>query len=201
MFTPTEEQLREIFKKKGYVFFDKGDFNINFFAVREDNIFDNYFSDTLIQSYYVDKKFEQVVIPGTTNAGLWGGRAVMNPRPGGVAIVKPGQYRNVWKFIDSYEGWLNYPYFQQVGKFTIWRDDNKDTIIDQTNEQVAINTGINCHRMSRINENGLTVNNWSEACIGAIEPEYKKLLEPTRESVKRYGLLFSFTLLMRSDFD
>lgn len=196
----TIEKLKEVYAKKNYRFYEKGDYNINFFGIRSDNVLDNKFSDILGMAFYIKGKPQIILIPGTTCPGLYYGHAAMNPRPGGVAIIKPGQYIGVWKFIDSYTGWLNYPYFQQVGKFTIWRDGDKDTELDQVNEQEALGVGLNCHRMSNINQVALYVNNWSEGCQGANEDEFEKLLPATRECVKLYGFNLTYTLFEKSDF-
>jgi hypothetical protein len=200
-FKPTYEQIVAAYKKKGYKFYTEGNYNINFFGIRKDNILDNKFSDTLGMAFKVSGQPETVIIPGTTCPGLYGGRAAMNPRPGGVAIICPGQYIGVWEFVDDYVTWLKYPFFRQVGTFKIWRDGDKDTIVDQVNEQLSNNDGLNCHRMSWDGVIGQqALNNWSEGCQGAEEPHFKKLLPPVRACVQRYGYKLTYTLFMESDF-
>jgi hypothetical protein len=50
-------QLRAVLKKKGYAFFESGDFNLNIIAIREDDKFDNKFSDTVHIAYKVFGKW------------------------------------------------------------------------------------------------------------------------------------------------
>lgn len=199
----TFTKVLEAYKKKGYKFYTRGNFNVNLFGIRMDNVLDNKFSDFLGIAYYVNDRATLIVIPATTCPGLYGGHAAMNPRPGGVAIIKPGQYIGSHQFIDSYTGWLKYPYFQQVGKLTIWRDGDKDTEIDPTNEQFSEGDGINIHMMSNdevIESKNAIVNNWSEGCNGAVKKEFKKLFAAVRECVTRYGFNFTYTLFEKADF-
>jgi len=201
MFKPTTEEVIAAYKKKNYRFYKYGDYNLNFYGIRMDDVLDNYFSDLIGIIFNADGKTEHIQIPATTCPGLFGGHAAKNPREAGVAILVPDQYPHAWKFIDDYTTWLNYPFLLQVGKFRIWRDANKDEVVDHVNEQDAIGTGINCHRMSWNNVSGQPVNNWSEGCQGAEEPEFKKLLVPLRESSKKYGPIFSYTLFEKKDFE
>lgn len=201
MFSPTIDQVHDAYERKGYKFFNSGDYDLNIYGIRMDNVYDNEFSDPLGIIYPLNKKMYQIQIPGTTCPGLYGGHAVMNPRPEGVAVMVPGQYLRLWEFIDSYDGWLNYPYMHQIGKVRLYRDGNKDTILDPVKESEYGPVGINMHRMSGIDKPGKFVNNWSEACIGAIEPEFKKFLPIFREATKKWGNRFSFTLFEKKDFD
>ena len=45
------ELYRAFFKKKGWSFFENGDFNLNIIAIRSDDKFDNQFTDELIVIY------------------------------------------------------------------------------------------------------------------------------------------------------
>lgn len=200
MIYPSYDKIQAVYKKKGFRFFENGDYNVNIFGIRTSEIFTNKFDDIIGLAYKFENTKHTLIIPGTTKPGLFGDGAVLNPRPEGVAIIIPGYYRSVWKFIDDYSTWLNYPFFYQIGKFKIWRDNNKDTILDHINEKDAPSNGLNLHRMSWNNISGQYVNNWSEGCQGAEEPEFKKLLPIIRKSVKVYGQVFSYALFNISDF-
>lgn len=202
MFNPSIEEIKNVYKKKNYPFYKQGDYNLNLYGIRMDDVLDNYFSDTLGCIYNINGVAQQMNIPATTCPGLYGGHAALNPRKEGVAIMVPGHYPKLWKFVDDYTTWLNYPFLWQVGKVKLWRDNNKDTVIDHVNEgEYGPGTGINCHRMSWNNVSGQPVNNWSEGCQGAEEPEFKKLLEPLRKSTAIFGNVFSYTLLEKKDFE
>jgi hypothetical protein len=195
----TYQEIKAIYKKKGYKFFEGGDFDLNIFGIRRDDVYDNYFSDRLGIAYKEKGVEKVIIIQATTCPGLHGGRAVMNPRPGGVAVIAPGQYPKVWKFVDDYSTWLSYPFFKQVGTFKIWRDGDKDKELDRVNLQDVAGAGLNGHRMSWNGVKGQPVNNWSEGCQGAEEPEFKKLLEPIRAACILWSPIFTYTLFDATD--
>ena len=196
MIEVTQDKLISAYKNKNYPYYKQGDFNVNLFGIRCVDSFDNKFSDILGISYSENGVLKILTIPGTTRPGT-----LLHDIPGGVACIVPGYYPKIWEFRDDYTGWLKYPYFYQIGKFRIWRDEKKDEIIDHTNEQDIANVGLNCHRMSWDGIEGQTgVFNWSEGCQGSEEPEFKKLLPIIRESVKKYGNIFSYALFELKDF-
>ena len=133
----TIEQIKAVMLKKGHKFFENGDYNLNIIAVRENNVFENTFSDTL---YIIFKKagvWQNIVLPWTTLAGTLGVGGEKNPLTGtqtgtgvdGVAIIAEGQYLGVYQFIDSYKGFLKYPYFAQIKNMHYYRDNDKNGII------------------------------------------------------------------------
>lgn len=202
IFKPSIEDLKKCFLEKKYRLYTKN-MSINLFGIRNNSEeYDNVFSDTL-GILYVDSNrgWQQVQIPGTTKPGLWGGQAVMNPRPGGVAVLVPGQYLRVWRWMDTYTQFTKYPFMRQIGDFNLYRDGNKDKKLDKVNmETVGEGTGINMHIMSIIGKKNNVVNNWSEGCQGSPEPYYRKFLPVIRKSVKIYGDTFSYTLFSKEDF-
>ena len=64
-----------------------------------------------------------------------------------------------WKFL-----WLNAPYFMQVRPITIYRDGNKDRVLDKGVTQFGL-FGINLHR------GGLaaSINGWSAGCLVVVD--------------------------------
>lgn len=211
------EELKSTMERKGYAFFTN---SINLIGERTDDVFDNRFSDYLHIAYrdHLTGKRLVLTIPWTTLAGTLGKGGVLDPLTvggmnvatgrwetiTGVAVLKEGQYRRAYEFIDSYVGWLRYPYFQQVAPVDIHRDGNKDQIFDRNSVVHRGLFGINLHRMSNNGVNSDIVNlrgiSWSQGCQGAIEPEFRKILPIIREDVKRFGKLFTYTLLHSKDF-
>lgn len=206
----TIEQIRAAMLKKGYVFFEKGDYNLNLIAVRENDIFENTFSDTF---YCIFKKagvWQTIEMEWTTLAGTLGHGGEKNPLTGaetgtgvdGVAIIIPNQYRGVYKFVDTYIGFLSYPYFMQVKNMDYWRDNDRNGLITKGKVYTG-NYATLLHRMTNNNVNSKQVNSqyvaWSQGCNGAPEPQFRKLLRPVREAIKLYGNSFTYTILEAKD--
>lgn len=202
----TLEQAQATFKKLGYTFFEKNDFNLNIVAIRENQNFENNFSDTLLVFYKEQGEWKTLKTKWTTLAGTLGFGGEQNPLNGvqtgtgvnGVAIIQPGQYRRVFKFIDNYWQWLGYPYFQQITTMHYWRDNNRDGKVTKSKTYIG-NYATNLHRMSNNSDFSNIVNSqyvaWSQGCNGSPEPEFKKLVELVRKAVKIHGDVFSYTIL------
>lgn len=196
----TFEQLEQTCKAMGYKFFYN---STNIIGERTSDLFTDNFTDYL----HIVKNNKVTTIPWTTKAGLfyvknpvtaWG----TNVKTGvyeclkGTAILKEGQYINCYQFVDNYWQWLTYPYFYQIASVDVYRDANLDTKIDRNSPiHRGKDFGINLHRMSNNGQAVGIIHNWSAGCNGAVEPEFKKLLIPVREDVKRFGNIFSYTLL------
>lgn len=192
--------VKRVHAAKGYAFYDTGDFNLNIGFVRESNTFTDKLTDTFYIAYRELGVKRSFIAHATTKAGI--SPALLNPKVvagmKGVAVVKPGQYRGCWRLVDSYLGWLKYPYLQQVKPITVYRDANADNTIDTNQEQEGL-LGINVHRMSGIGMVGGILGNWSEGCMGMDEPNWRTALPILRESVKNYGDIFTLTLLELAD--
>lgn len=194
------DKIKDVYAKKGYTFYDVGNYNLNIGFVRESDEFTNKLTDTMFVAFRELGIRRCYVAPATTKAGL--SPALFNPKVvagmKGCAVVVPGQYAGAWEFVDSYVGWLKYPYFQQVAPIKVWRDANGDTKIDKTQMQEGL-FGINIHRMSGIGMAGGLLGNWSEGCLGAAEPDLEKLIPTIRASVNTYGKRFTGTILEAND--
>ena len=186
----TYQDLKALVKSKGFLFFEKDDYNLNFVWQRTSDIITNYFTDFLHVAYGINGVEQLLTIPATTKAGIKG--AIDSPITydgvTGTAIIIPDQYIGAWEFHDSYTEFSTYPYFRQIKPIKYWRDGNKDLVIDEVQEQDGKIFGTHWHRMSNIGYTGYPINNWSLGCMGAEEPNWKKLLPATRESVKRFAI-------------
>lgn len=197
-----------VMKKKKYKINDK-QFQINIVGIREDNIFDNLFSDKLFVFWKNEKmEWESYTAKWTTMPGTLGQGGVFKPITvlgiTGVAVLVEGQYIDAYEFVDSYSGWLCYPYFQQVGKVKVYRDGDRDTVLDYDMPTQEGHFGINLHRMSNNNIDTDTVNlewvTWTMGCQGNPEPHFKKLVDFARITAKFFGKRFTYTLINRNDF-
>lgn len=193
------DNLKGILTGLKFIWYDKA-YQLNFVWQRASYEATNRFTDWLHICWIDEVGAKHIMtIPATTKPGLKG--ALLEPVTvegiKGTAIIQARQQViNGWKFIDTYTGFSKYPYFQQVGKVDYWRDGNQDKIIDKVNRQIAKIFGTNWHRMSQNDTYGSgEVNNWSLGCMGAPEPEFKKILEPVRKHVSLYGNLFTGTII------
>ena len=202
----TYQQLKSATEAKGYNFFDTGIYNINIIFERVTETITNKFDDIMNIAFRDEAGAEQVLsIPATTKPGLYGPGAIENPKPNGTAILPPGQYKHTWQFIDTNQGKGHYPfngeYFQQVQPFGVWRDATKTLDIKALPNNLDTGIfGVNIHKMSKPGAKGFPVNNWSEGCQGAQEPDFIILLPTIREAVSRYGDKFTGTILETVDF-
>ncbi|MDX2303801.1 MAG: hypothetical protein NW226_13430 [Microscillaceae bacterium] len=110
---------------------------------------------------------------------------------------------DTWQFNDTYHGWLRYPFFHQVRPVKIFRDHDRDTILDyEVPQQVGL-FGINIHRMSGNGQHQRYVNyqnvSWSQGCQGAPEPIFRQIVELARISSKFHGNLYTYTLVHSRD--
>lgn len=128
--------------------------------VRLDQNLTNTFDDFVLQ--IIDEKVIGIY-PCSTTAGKF---YIQNPITyGGVtgtAIAIPGQYHFSHQFITSSNWkslWLGMPYFKQIASISIYRDGNKDGVIDKKTIQKGL-FGINLHRGGL----GSLIDRWSAGC-------------------------------------
>lgn len=216
--TPTQienyvKQWQIYFAKKGYAFFTQGDYNLNIIAIRENDIFENTFSDTLLVLYKVNQKWQIFKTKWTTLAGVYGLGGEQNPLTkwqtgtdlDGVAIIAEGQYRGAFEYVNN---GFNYPfteYLRQIKALNYWRDNNKNFKIDRN--PLTFRTGIyetHLHAMSHFNTDGIYISfpgysPWSQGCQGAPSYWFNQFLSLVREAVKIYGKRFTYTLVHRNE--
>lgn len=199
--TPLYDKLKECVERKGYVFFNQGNYNLNIIFNRTSDVFTDHFTDILYIAYMVNGEKKVLSIPATTKAGSY---YVKNPITyqgvTGVAVIVPGQYRGVYQLVDDYVTWLKYPFFRQVKGMNYYRDFDKDNEVEAVQYQENKIFGTHIHRMSNNGVTGHTIYNWSAGCMGAEEPFFKKVLPLAREAVKLYGNSFTCTIMEAEDF-
>ncbi len=199
----TYDELKKTVLKKGYKFYTD-DLKLNVVWERTDEIITNKFTDYLYVAYLEKDKKKVICIPATTKPGLKGSidSPITHEGVTGTAIIVPGQYIDAWTFKDTTKEFSNYPYFRQYGKIDYWRDFDKDREVDRVQFQDDKVFGTHWHKMSNTGTYGSgLINNWSLGCMGAAEPEYKKILPVVRASVSEHGPKFTGTILESADFD
>lgn len=178
MKTYTLEQLKAEFMRLGYQWLH---FHIigTRSAADEPNKFDDYI--------YVVNGDSLTRFQATTNPGKYW-LENFNKERGGAAVVKPGQYKDVWalgKHHNEYEALV------QVGNITVWRDNDGDLKSEQGKEDTGL-FGINMHHANE-KFTSVQVDKWSAGCQVIASPvEFATALNLCKAS----GLKkFTYTLL------
>jgi hypothetical protein len=157
----TSENMLQSIKAAGYVTFEsETPYDLNIWGVRAANPVSNTFNDWLGCTYRgPDLAWRTDYWPATTDPGRYW---LENPgRVEGTAILVPGQYRGAYALdlhAGSYEALC-----QRNGPVKVWRDDNKDAILDWGGPEYSGYYGINLHRSQKIGTTE-TVGRWSAGC-------------------------------------
>lgn len=194
-------EIEAICLSKKYAFFKVGDYNLNLVAVREDDFYDNRFTDKLYIAYKVKGVWCLLVLPWTTMPGTRGKDTISQPITvlgiTGTAVLKEGQYRGTYQFIDNSSNVYGAPYFPQVKDVTVFRDGDKDFVFDRDIPQQTGLFGIMLHAMGF----GEFVDTWSIGCQGTQWIYYMELVKLARAQIQAgWGDRFTYTLLHKDDF-
>lgn len=184
--------FEKLFKRKGYVFFTKGIYNLNIIGIRaKGNQITNSFDDYLMLIYKTPNgTWSRQIYNITTDPGIYYTTNIPNKK--GTAILVPGQYRGAYK-IDKHKG--KYFALCQKKPVKVWRDRNKDKVYDwdpSTLEEGLF--GINIHKAG-IRSN--RINTWSAGCqVFAIEQQFKSFMNYCNKQIANgLGDTFTYTLL------
>ena len=190
----TDTDIPDILKrtaKAGHVIFTTGDYNLNIIGVRTKSRIANKFDDYLYCVFKVADVWQEFKFAITTDPGLY---HIKNPKyVVGTAIMVAGQYRGAYK-IGTHRG---YPALSQRGaKVKIYRDGNKDHILDHDPEtSISGYFGINIHRATKYGTSK-KVDKWSAGCqVFANSDDFDLFLEICEKSASIWGNKFTYTLL------
>ena len=186
----------KILVNKGYVYFNKGKYNLNIIGVRRaDTKVTNQFDDYIVVEYidmYGIKTREVFAV--TTDPGL---SSITNPISSkGCAILAPGQYRSCWK-LGYHKG--KYEAIVQYKPVKVYRDNNKDKVYDFDSKTIEEGIfGINIHKAG---DNSTIVNGWSAGCqVLARRKDFDKLMKLAHYQISQgHGKLFTYTLINEED--
>ena len=185
-------QILQRVQREGYKVFTRGSYNLNIIGVRtasrDAGVFDDKLHCVFKDEFgnWIDFQFQI-----TTDAGLY---YLHNPmRVTGTAILVAGQYRSAYK-LGLHRG--KYDALVQRGKVKIYRDRNKDDVLDHDPESVDEGYyGINIHRASSTRES-TNVGKWSAGCQVFSDPkEYAIFIAIIKRAVDKWGDTFTYTLL------
>ncbi len=200
------QMVKQSVLKKGYVWQERGDYDINTIWVRMSDHVSNMMDDKVYICWVVSDVEYCLLFDANTKPALYG--ALYNPvTVGGVtgtACIVPQQVLEAHKYInnlwnDTYNPW-NQPYFLQIKALKIWRDNDRDNTIDHMQEENGPpSDGLCIH----IQENPLSSPNtspWSLGCQGLHKKDFRNEYDPViKKRVAVLGLLFDFTLIENID--
>ena len=196
----SRERIKEALSRKGYKYFESGEYNVNIVGVRNSdtaNKVTNAFDDTITVSYKVDGVWQYHEFPCTTDPGTHWVENVMNPD--GVAILKPGQYSKSHK-IRKHQG--RYEALGQQNPVAVYRDNNRDDIynLNQENDQIGL-FGINIHRATKYEGKMSTkIGKWSAGCqVIAANDDWTQFMKIMRKARKAWNNNFTYTLIESKD--
>ena len=175
-----------------YKIFTNGDYNLNIIGVRTPSRIANSFDDEMHVCFKQNGQWVEFVFPITTDPGTYYFENPMNVK--GTAILVADQYRSVYK-IDKHRGKYD-ALCQRNGKVRVYRDSNKDEILDHDPSTIDEGYfGINIHRSSPKGESK-NVGVWSAGCqVFKNLCDYNLFMALCKKSAELYGDTFTYTLL------
>ena len=195
-FKPDIETIIAVMNVKGYkIFTNSKGHDLNIVGIRTSDISANAFNDWIMVFYIFDGIWNFFAFPATTDPGIFYRENPINIR--GTAVMKKGQYRNAY-MIGKHRG---YKALQQKGSITVYRDSNRDSIINTKGmlEETGINA-INIHR-ANAHRPSISVGKWSAGCQVVQDPDhFAFLLTLCERARKKFGNNFTYTLLEENDF-
>jgi len=179
-------------RSMGYVTFEDKDFDLNIVGIRSRNRRADAFDDHLCVFYkerglWVEERYDCTVDAGA----YW----MENPyKEEGCAILKAGQYKGLWS-IDLHRGKYEALCQRDNAPVTVFRDDNKDLIHDQRNQETGY-FGINCHRAMEY-KIARQVGKYSAGCTVIQNPaDFARLMTLCKmQEAAGLGSKFTYTLI------
>lgn len=191
------ESIIDVMVDKGYVVFGgAADYNLNIVGIRTSDMQANTFNDWITVFYRLPGMWFQVAMPATTDPGTYYRKNPMNVA--GTAIVKPGQYRGVFK-LGQFRGVLA---LIQNKPITVYRDANRDEVLDAYGPKKHTGMyGIHIHAASPDRIAG-KVDKWSAGCqVIQDNLHFDFLIRLCEKQIQSIGNSFTYTLLEERDFN
>lgn len=189
--------FKKLFEQKGYVWFTRGNYNLNIIGVRSNNNkkVTNIYDDILVVDYNTGNGHKRVCYTITTEPGKYYMQNLGNPK--GTAILVPGQYRGCFQ-IGLHRG--KYKALCQKKEVKVYRDGNKNMTYDMIPESINKGMfGINIHRSNETWKRN-TIDKYSAGCQAFNSPiEFNSFMRLCEEQRKLYGNSFTYTLINEED--
>ena len=186
-----------LFKKKGYKWFSKKDYNLNIIGVRSKAKIrcTNLFDDFIIVDYYCNNVHHRKLYEATTTPGLYYLENPMNTK--GTAIMVPGQHLNCYT-IGKHKN--KYKALVQTKAIKVYRDNNKDDIYDMLPDTIEETlSGLNIHRTNEYFKSK-QIDKWSAGCqVFASPSDFKSFMTLCEKQAELYSNSFTYTLIEEQD--
>ncbi len=191
------DQYKKTLEKKGFAFFENGDYNLNIVGVRNNSGDASKFDDFINVIYKVSGEWVCDTYPVTTEPGpSILRRPLKEVAHKGTAILVPGQYRSTYKI--DWHGNRDRGHMalcQRGGQVSVWRDNNRDTTPDYHGPEDVGWYGINIHKHrgsdARINTGGA-----SAGCqVFQSSVDFAEFMEICSDARDQWGNSFTYTLL------
>jgi len=186
------DKVKKTMLRKGYRFFES-EKSINRIGVRLSDELTNTFDDSYLVAVVIGGIGQVFQFDNfTTDAGYkYLKEKFLNPK--GCALLVPAQYLGMHK-IGLHRG--KYEAFVQKAKCSVYRDINKDNVIDKSIIDTGL-FGINEHHAYGKN----TIGGYSAGCqVHCHENQLNVALSLAKVSSELYGNSFTYTLLEKEDF-
>ena len=190
------ERVKQIMDKKGYKFFERGNYNLNIIGIRSDVSVANSFDDSLMCIFKKENEWVVNEYTITTDAGSYWLKNPIDKK--GTALLVPDQYRGVYglrKHNGKYKALC-----QSWGDVKVYRDNDKDIILDYDSQTIDKGMfGINIHRSNPRTESTM-VNKWSAGCqVFKKLNEYNEFINDCETARNIWDNKFTYTLLTYKD--
>lgn len=190
------DYLQDVFTKKGYAFFTKGEFNLNIIGVRRKHNPDK-FSDYILVIYRDYFSRTNWVIDCYNITTYPGKEWLQKPMtPEGCAVMKEGQYRGAYAL-----GWhYRIESLVQVGApVSVYRDNDKNTDITLNDKSIITGYfGINIHPCMDGDNNRVGLD--SAGCqVFQHRSDFDRFIRTIKKVPKAYGNKFTYTLINEED--
>lgn len=195
------EDIKKLYKKKGYPFYERGNFNLNFFGIRQndhDSHITGQWDDVLGITYkHPSKGWLLFLYPASVDAGTYYSERPLNSK--GTAFLVEGHYRGLYS-----RGIHNRKYeaLRQVSNVKVYRDNTKDNIIDldpSTIEEGIFYTNVHCSFERKSNYKSSAGCQITKARYS--DDEYWQFLWHFDKSAEIWGNKFSYSLFNAKDLE
>lgn len=170
---------------RGHVVF-RGEIDVNVIGQRGPSRRAGELDDLISVVWFEGGSWREVAWPCSTDPGRHFLARPMNPR--GTAILAPGQYRGAYT-IGLHKQDPRRPALVQTGPVSVFRDQNRDEILDIEGPVYPGLHGINIHDDAGVGAEA------SAGCTVLKRAHLDELLAIVRRSTARYGPRVSYTLI------
>jgi hypothetical protein len=190
--------IKRVMSKKGYAFFENGQYNLNIIGIRSNKREAGSYDD-FISCIFKDENnnWKCFYWKATTDAGTYWLAKPMNQK--GTALVVPNQYRGIYKmglFKNRYKALV------QSKPIKVYRDNNRDKIQDYNSSTIDEGMfGIQIHKSNPKLESFIN-DKWSAGCqVFASASDFNEFMKLVEKSAVIWGDSFTYTLIEEKDFE